>query len=108
MAFILGFPANEIVIPIIIMSYMATGSMLEFRSLAELKTLLVNNGWTWLTAICVMLFSLMHWPCATTCLTIKKETQSWKWTLVSFLVPTIIGIVICFIINSLVRLAGLI
>lgn len=108
MAFILGFPANEIVIPIIIMSYMATGSMLEFRSLAELKTLLVNNGWTWLTAICVMLFSLMHWPCGTTCLTIKKETQSWKWTLVSFLVPTIIGIVICFIINSLVRLAGLI
>lgn len=108
MAFILGFPANEIVIPIIIMSYMATGSMLEFRSLAELKTLLVNNGWTWLTAICVMLFSLMHWPCGTTCLTIKKETQSWKWTLVSFLVPTIIGIVICFIINSLVKLAGLI
>lgn len=108
MAFILGFPANEIVIPIIIMSYMATGNMLEFSSLAELKTLLVNNGWTWLTAICVMLFSLMHWPCGTTCLTIKKETQSWKWTLVSFLVPTIIGIVICFIINSLVRLAGLI
>lgn len=108
MAFIFGFPANEIVIPIIIMSYMATGSMLEFRSLAELKTLLVNNGWTWLTAICVMLFLLMHWPCGTTCLTIKKETQSWKWTLVSFLVPTIIGIVICFIINSLVRLAGLI
>lgn len=108
MAFILGFPANEIVIPIIIMSYMATGSMLEFSSLAELKTLLVNNGWTWLTAICVMLFSLMHWPCGTTCLTIKKETQSWKWTLVSFLVPTIMGIVICFIINSLVRLAGLI
>lgn len=108
MTFIFGFPANEIVIPIIIMSYMATGSMLEFRSLAELKTLLVNNGWTWLTAICVMLFSLMHWPCGTTCLTIKKETQSWKWTLVSFLVPTIMGIVICFIINSLVRLAGLI
>ncbi len=108
MAFILGFPANEIVIPIIIMSYMATGSMLGFSSLAELKTLLVNNGWTWLTAICVMLFSLMHWPCGTTCLTIKKETQSWKWTLVSFLVPTIMGIVICFIINSLVRLAGLI
>lgn len=99
---------NEIVIPIIIMSYMATGNMLEFSSLAELKTLLVNNGWTWLTAICVMLFSLMHWPCGPTCLTIKKETQSWKWTLVSFLVPTIMGIVICFIINSLVRLAGLI
>ena len=108
MTFIFGFPANEIVIPIIIMSYMATGNMLEFSSLAELKTLLVNNGWTWLTAICVMLFSLMHWPCGTTCLTIKKETQSWKWTLVSFLVPTIMGIVICFIINSLVRLAGLI
>ena len=107
MAFILGFPANEIVVPIIIMSYMATGSMLELESFTELRTLLVANGWTWVTAVSVMLFSLMHWPCSTTCLTIKKETQSWKWTAVSFLVPTVIGIVICFVFTSVVRLLGL-
>ncbi len=108
MAFILGFPANEIVVPIIIMSYMSTGSILELDSLGKLKDLLISNGWTWLTAICVMLFSLMHWPCATTCLTIKKETQSIKWTLISFLIPTITGIVICFIVASTVRLLSLI
>ncbi|WP_252231098.1 ferrous iron transport protein B [Clostridium sp. ZBS15] len=107
MAFILGFPANEIVIPIIIMSYMATGSMLELSSTAQLHSLLVENGWTWLTAVCVMLFSLMHWPCSTTCLTIKKETQSLKWTAISFLVPTITGITICFIVTSIVRILGL-
>lgn len=108
MAFILGFPANEIVIPIIIMSYMATGSLIEFDSLVQLKDLLISNGWTWLTAICVMLFSLMHWPCATTCLTIKKETQSFKWTFISFMLPTLFGIVICFIVANTVRLLGLI
>ncbi|WP_300382776.1 ferrous iron transport protein B [Clostridium sp.] len=108
MAFILGFPANEIVFPIIIMSYMSTGSMLELDSLDQLRNLLVSNGWTSLTAICVMLFALMHWPCATTCLTINKETQSFKWTLVSFLIPTITGIVICFLVTSTVRLIGLI
>lgn len=108
MAFILGFPANEIVVPIIIMSYMATGNLLELDSLSQLRELLVSHGWTWLTAVCMMLFSLMHWPCGTTCWTIKKETQSWKWTAVSFLVPTVCGIVICFIITSAVRLLGLV
>ncbi|WP_443660508.1 ferrous iron transport protein B [Clostridium algidicarnis] len=108
MAFILGFPANEIVIPIIIMSYMSTGSMLELDSLVQLRTLLVSNGWTSLTAVCVMLFSLFHWPCATTCLTIRKETQSFKWTMVSFLVPTITGIIICFIVANTARLIGLV
>ena len=108
MAFILGFPANEIVIPIIIMSYLATGSIFEFETLYELKDLLVANGWTWLTAVSVMLFTLMHWPCATTILTIKKETQSIKWTILSFLIPTITGVVICFIFASSVRLLGLI
>ncbi|MBB6632152.1 ferrous iron transport protein B [Clostridium algidicarnis] len=108
MAFILGFPANEIVIPIIIMSYMSTGSMLELDSLVQLRTLLVSNGWTSLTAVCVMLFSLFHWPCATTCLTIRKETQSFKWTMVSFLLPTITGIIICFIVANTARLIGLV
>ena len=75
-AFILGLPANEIVVPIIIMAYMAQGSLVEFDSLAEMKTLFVSHGWTWLTAVCTMLFSLMHWPCSTTLLTIKKKREA--------------------------------
>lgn len=107
MAFILGFPANEIVVPIIIMSYTATGSLVKLDSLVQLRQLLIANGWTWLTAVNVMLFSLMHWPCSTTCLTIKKETQSWKWTALSILIPTATGIVICFVVTSVVRILGL-
>ncbi len=107
MAFILGLPANEIVLPILIMSYMSKGYMLELDSLTEMKQLFIDNGWTWLTAVCMMLFSLNHWPCATTLLTIRKETQSWKWTGISFLVPTVTGIVVCFIVAQGARLLGL-
>lgn len=107
MAFLLGFPANEIVVPIIIMSYTATGNLLELDSLEQLKELLVAHGWTWLTAVCTMLFSLMHWPCGTTCLTIRKESGSLKWTAVSFLIPTITGIIICAIVAGTARLLGL-
>lgn len=103
MAFILGFPANEIVIPIVIMAYMATGSIVDLDTMS-LHALLVDNGWTWLTAVCTMLFSLMHWPCSTTCLTIRKETQSWKWTAVSFLVPTVVGLVVCFVVAQTAKL----
>lgn len=108
MAFILGFPANEIVVPILIMSYMATGTLTDFESLAELHTLFIDHGWTWLTAVCTMLFALMHWPCGTTCLTIRKETQSLKWTLISFAVPTAAGVILCFVIANTVRLLGII
>ncbi|MEW9094196.1 MAG: ferrous iron transport protein B [Clostridiaceae bacterium] len=104
MAFILGFPANEIVMPILIMSYMSTGAMIELDSLNALRDLLIANGWTWLTAINVMLFCLMHFPCGTTLLTIKKETQSWKWTAVSFILPTALGILTCFTVTQVVRL----
>lgn len=104
LAFILGFPANEIVVPIIIMAYMASGSLMEFDSLSSLKELLVRNDWTWITAVSTMLFSLLHWPCSTTCLTIKKETQSLKWTAVSFALPTAIGIVVCFVFANTARL----
>ena len=96
-AFILGLPANEIVVPIIIMAYLAQGTILDMSNLVELKALLVQNGWTWITAISTMLFSLMHWPCSTTLMTIKKETGSWKWSIVSFLVPTLIGLLVCFL-----------
>ncbi|UPA31686.1 ferrous iron transport protein B [Terrisporobacter glycolicus] len=101
LAFILGFPANEIVVPILIMSYMATGKMIEFDQLSALGELLKNNGWTYLTALNMMLFSLLHWPCATTLLTIKKETNSIKWTVLGFLIPTAIAFIVCFITTTI-------
>ncbi|MEW9078277.1 ferrous iron transport protein B [Terrisporobacter glycolicus] len=101
LAFILGFPANEIVVPILIMSYMATGKMIEFDQLSALGELLQNNGWTYLTALNMMLFSLLHWPCATTLLTIKKETNSVKWTALGFLIPTAIAFIVCFITTTI-------
>ncbi|MDM0616342.1 ferrous iron transport protein B [Clostridium perfringens] len=104
MAFILGLPANEIVMPIIIMSYLRATTMLELDNLYELKELLVANGWTILTAINVMILCLMHYPCGTTLWTIQKETKSFKWTALSFLIPTVAGIVICFITTQLWRL----
>ncbi|KGP75269.1 iron transporter FeoB [Desulfosporosinus sp. Tol-M] len=108
MAFILGLPANEIVLPILIMSYLSTGSLQEYAGLEELRMVLVNNGWTWLTAINVMLFSLLHWPCATTLLTIYKESGSKKWVFLSFLIPTLVGLSVCFIFTQVVRLFGLV
>jgi ferrous iron transport protein B len=104
LAFILGFPANEIVIPIIIMTYMAQGSILELDNLAQMKELFVNHGWTWITAISTMLFSLMHWPCSTTLLTIKKETNSWKWTVLAVAIPTAIGVVSCILFANAAKL----
>ena len=104
MAFILGFPANEIVLPIIIMAYLAEGTLIEFNSLAQMKNLFLANGWTHTTALCVMLFSLFHWPCSTTMLTIKKETGSLKWTAVSFVLPTLIGMVLCFIVATVAKI----
>lgn len=104
MAFVLGLPANEIVMPIIIMSYLKSKTMLDIDSLYELKELLVSNGWTTLTAINVMLLCLMHYPCGTTLYTIKKETKSFKWVALSFLIPTALGIATCFITTTLWRL----
>lgn len=105
-AFILGFPANEIVMPIMIMAYMAQGSLMEMENLAAMKVLFVSQGWTWVTAVCVMIFSLMHWPCSTTLLSIKKETGSWKWTLLATVLPTGTGMLLCFLISGLAKLVG--
>lgn len=105
LAFILGFPANEIVVPIIIMAYAATGSLSELGA-PELRALLSDNGWTWVTAVSTMLFCLIHWPCSTTCLTIKKETGGLKWTALSVVIPTAIGILVCFIFTFTARLFG--
>ncbi len=106
-AFILGFPANEIVLPIAVMTYLAEGMLGDVGNLMELKSLLVANGWTWLTAINVMLFSLMHWPCSTTVLTIKKETGSIGWTALSVLLPTAFGIAACTLLTAIMKLLGL-
>ncbi|MCQ2440592.1 MAG: ferrous iron transport protein B [Clostridia bacterium] len=104
MAFILGIPANEIVLPIIIMAYMSSGSLTELASISQMQNLFINNGWTVTTAVCVMIFSLFHWSCSTTLITIKKETGSLKWTVLAFFLPTIIGIVACVIFNSVISI----
>lgn len=100
-AFILGFPANEIVVPIIIMSYTAGGALTDITELDALRNLLINNGWTVITAVNMVIFTLFHFPCSTTCITIYKETKSIKWTLVSIVLPTLIGIVLCITVNTL-------
>ncbi|MCM0650998.1 ferrous iron transport protein B [Clostridium swellfunianum] len=107
MAFILGLPANEIVLPILLMSYLSTGAMIEFESIDSLRKILLDHGWTYLTALNTMLFSLLHWPCATTLLTIKKETGSFKWTALSTLVPTGIAFAVCFLTTLIFRILGL-
>ncbi len=99
LAFILGLPANEIVIPIIIMAYTASGTLTGYASLSELHGLLASNGWTPVTAVCMMVFCLMHSPCLTTLFTVKSETKSLRWTLAAALIPTATGIVVCFFIN---------
>ena len=106
LAFILGFPANEIVLPIILMSYLSTGAMVEFQSLDALRNVLVSNGWNMLTALNTMLFSLLHWPCSTTLWTIKKETGSLKWTFLAFIIPTTIALLICFFTTTVYRALG--
>lgn len=98
-AFILGFPANEIVVPIIMMSYLSAGTLENAYGLAEMRALFVANGWNAVTAVCFIIFALMHWPCSTTLLTIKKETGSLKWTLLAAAIPTAIGIALCIVVN---------
>ncbi len=104
LAFILAIPANEIVLPILLMGYLATGQMSEMSSLIALKELLLDHGWTTLTAINVMLFSVLHFPCATTLWTIKKESGSLLWTFFGFLIPTITAIFVCFVVTGIWRL----
>lgn len=98
-AFILGIPANEIVLPIILMCYLKGGTLVNIEDTIQIGQILIQNGWTMLTAMNVMLFTILHFPCATTLLTIKKETGSWKWTAISFAIPTIYGIVLCMLTN---------
>jgi ferrous iron transport protein B len=104
LGFILGFPANEIVIPIIIMTYMASGNMVDITDLSLMRELFAANGWTAVTALCTVLFSLFHWPCSTTLMTVKKETGSIKWTLLAAVLPTVVGATLCIIVNLLSKI----
>ena len=109
-AFILGLPANEIVVPIMLMAYLSQGTLADVSSIVQLREILTANGWTPVTAVCMLIFSLMHWPCSTTIITVYRETRSVKWTLLSALIPTLCGFVCCTavngaatLINSLIR-----
>ena len=104
LAFILGLPANEIVIPILLMGYLSADSLLAVEDLAAMRAVLTANGWTWLTALNFIIFALFHWPCGTTLLTIKKETGSCKWTLLAALLPTALGICLCIVLTIIVKL----
>ena len=99
LAFLLGFPANEIVLPILLMGYSSAGTLVDGASLAELKTMLQANGWTGTTALCMLLFSLFHFPCGTTTLTLARESKSLKWTLVGVALPTAVGMTVCFAVH---------
>lgn len=99
LAFILGFPANEIVLPLVTMIYTSTTTMNEAIGISEMQNIFTSNGWTVKTAVCVILFSLMHWPCSTTLLTVKKETGSFKTMLAALFIPTVLGIIVCIIVN---------
>lgn len=106
LAFILGLPANEIVVPIMLMAYLSQGVLQQPESLAAMQTVFLQNGWTPVTALCVMLFMLMHFPCATTLMTIKKETGSTKWTVLAAVLPTLCGAFFCMLVNAAAHLLG--
>ena len=106
-AFLLGWPANEIVMPVMLMAYLAQGSLVEWDQLAGVHDLLLEQGWSWSTAVCTLLFALFHWPCSTTCLTIYRESKSVKWTLVAVAVPTLLGVGLCVLVNALGSLLGI-
>ena len=106
-AFLLGWPANEIVMPVMLMAYLAQGSLVDFDQLTGVQTLLEAHGWTMTTAVCTLLFTLFHWPCSTTCLTIWRESKSIKWTLVAVAVPTLLGTGLCVLVNALGSLLGI-
>ncbi len=103
-AFLLGFPANEIVMPIALMIYLSAGTMVGYESFTQLFEILTINGWTQITAICMLIFTLFHFPCSTSCITVYKETKSLKYTILAFLLPTVVGILLCMAVNGLVYL----
>jgi ferrous iron transport protein B len=108
LAFLLGLPANEIVIPTMLMGYLAAGAIVELDSIIVVRTLLLSRGWTWVTALNMILFSLLHFPCGTTLLTIRKETGSFKWAALSAAITTTIAVIVCFLVAQSARLFKLV
>lgn len=106
MAFLIGLPANEIVLPILLMGYLSTGALIEVDEIQDLKSIFIEHGWTWMTALNMMLFSLLHFPCGTTLVNVYKETKNIKWTFLSFLIPTVIAIFVTFVIAQAARMLG--
>jgi ferrous iron transport protein B len=106
LAFLVALPANEIIVPTMVMGYLAAGEMLEIDSLAELATVLHAQGWTLVTAVCLMLFTVLRWPCSTTSWTIWRETGSVRWTLYANLLPTALGLLVCAMVANVARLFG--
>lgn len=103
-AFLLSFPANEMVVPVMVTAYLQRGYMAEVTDFAALQALLVNNGWTWKTALCMAVFAMFHWPCLSVCLAVKRETKSLRWTGVAAAVPTLLGVLLCAVINGVLIL----
>lgn len=106
MAFLLGLPANEVVLPILLMGYLSSGAMVDADGMDNIKDIFLQHGWTWLTALNMMLFSLLHYPCGTTLFNIYKETKSAKWTVLSAVIPLGIAIVVTFATAQLARAFG--
>jgi ferrous iron transport protein B len=106
LAFVLALPANEIVLPIVLMSYLSTGALLELESLSAMRELFVAQGWTLVTALNFMLFSLLHFPCGTTLLTIRSETGSIKWAAAAAVITTTTAFVVCWLVAQVSRIAG--
>ena len=106
LAFILGFPANELVMPLIVMGYLSSGTIVSGVDFASFRTLLLANGWTVQTALCTLVLTVAHAPCSTTCLTILRETRSAKWTLAAVLIPAGIGLALCILIHCMFTLTG--
>ena len=101
LSFLFGLPANEIVIPVMLQGYLNASSLVSYESIGMLKDILVGHGWTMQMALCFLILLLCHFPCATTLLTIKKETNSWLYTGVAFLLPTLLGFLLCFFVSLL-------
>jgi ferrous iron transport protein B len=104
LAFLLGLPANEIVLPLVLMGYLSAGTPVEIGSTAAMRAVFAENGWTPLTALCTAIFFLFHWPCSTTLLTVKKETGSWGYTVLAAALPTVIGMLLCMMVAAIGRI----
>ncbi len=96
-AFLLGMPANEIVFPLIIMGYEKNCALTPIENFSNIKEILISNGWQLRTIISTIIFYLSHFPCTTTLLTIKKETGSFKWTAIAFILPVLLGFLLCIL-----------